>query len=461
MSLQLSSIQSDCLRIHLQTNPADAKVLQELLSPWNLCFTDRDQAQVCVVYRQKPSAAQASVIIPSNSSSFNSWAKAEKLRLEQKTDKLVSVQATEQTTLTFTCGTWYCFNEAVKDGQEEFADIELQDDCAALKMDIIDEYKTFLNQTLHAKQSMFHRIATGLPIAYGLAPRSLRKLVMRSNDGSNNLAICQKLPIDALRFALVNAIEKTSGKELEKKAVFQNNYLCILTHDVESSQGLRRARVLKKIEEKYDVRSAWYVPTSRYKIDGETIRELSNHGEVGAHDTKHDGKLAHLPKDKLVKRLASAKESLEKIVLQQVSGFRAPVLQHNEMILAGLNEAGYSYDTSVPTWEPKHPYTMKPHGVGTLYPLNIGGITEVPLTLPQDHQLLNVLGLSPEEVLRTWALMASAIRDLGGICMFLVHPDYEFADRNAALYEELVNAVASDPKATITVPSRTDALINE
>jgi hypothetical protein len=45
--------------------------------------------------------------------------------------------------------------------------------------------------------------------------------------------------------------------------------------------------------------------------------------------------------------------------------------------------------------------------------------------------------------------------------MFLVHPDYEFANGNAALYEELVNAVATDPKATITVPSRTGALINE
>jgi hypothetical protein len=157
MSLQLSSVQSNFLRVHLQANPADAKVLQELLSPWNLCFTDRDQAQVCIVYRQKPSEAQTSVIIPSNSGSFNSWAKAEKLKLEQKTGKLVSVQATEQTMLTVTCGTWYCFNEPLKDEQEEFVDLELENDCAVLKMDIVNEYRTLLDQTLHAKQSMFHR----------------------------------------------------------------------------------------------------------------------------------------------------------------------------------------------------------------------------------------------------------------------------------------------------------------
>ena len=33
--------------------------------------------------------------------------------------------------------------------------------------------------------------------------------------------------------------------------------------------------------------------------------------------------------------------------------------------------------------------------------------------------------------------MASMIRDIGGVCMFLVHPDYEVA-ANTVLYEELV-----------------------
>lgn len=461
MSLQLSRAMPDCLKIFLQANAANSQIIRELLSPWNVSFTDAQDAEVTVVYEQRPSDVLASVIVPSECNSFNLWAKSQHLNPQRKEGRRVNVPATEQTALTMTCAKWYCFEGPLMEEREECADLELRDNQAVLKIDIVEEYKAVLNQTLHAKQSMVHKLVTSLPVSYGLAPRKLRNLVMRSNDGPENLSLCQKLPIDTLRFALVNAIEKASGRELEKKAVFQNNYLCILTHDVESSQGLRRARVLKKIEEKYDVRSAWFVPSSHYRIDGEAIRELANHGEVGAHDTKHDGKLVHLPKEKLVKRFTFAKESLEKIVQQPVNGFRAPVLQHNQNILSGLSEAGYTYDTSVPTWEPKHPYTMKPHGVGTLYPLNIEGITEIPLTLPQDHQLLNVLGLAPEEVLKTWAFMASVIRDLGGVCMFLVHPDYEFANGNAALYEELVNAVATDPKATITVPSRTGALINE
>jgi hypothetical protein len=182
---------------------------------------------------------------------------------------------------------------------------------------------------------------------------------------------------------------------------------------------------------------------------------------VGAHDTKHNGKLAHLPKTKLIERFSDAKRTLGLIVEHTIEGFRTPVLQHNPIILQALSEVGFKYDTSIPTWEPKHPFTMKPHGIGTVYPLTINGLTEIPLTLPQDHQLLYVLDLKPEEVLGAWAISATLIRDLGGICMFLVHPDYKFGDEYASLYEELVNVIASDDKATVTLPSRLCALIKE
>ena len=212
---------------------------------------------------------------------------------------------------------------------------------------------------------------------------------------------------------------------------------------------------MKKAEEKYSLSSAWYIPSSRYKLKNDIIRELSNNGEVGAHDTKHDGKLAHLSKEKLIERFSDAKRTLEAIVERSVDGFRAPVLQHNRLILQTLSEVGFIYDTSIPTWEPKHPLTMKPHGIGTVYPLTINGLTEIPLTLPQDHQLLEVVGLKPEEVLKTWATSVSLIRDLGGICMFLVHPDYAFGCEHASLYEELVKVIASDDEVAVALPSAT------
>jgi peptidoglycan/xylan/chitin deacetylase (PgdA/CDA1 family) len=449
------------LNLSIEAPPADVEVILELLSPWDISFSELDEADFTIVYKQKPSTTKASVIIPSDSASFEAWVKETGLDIARKTGYLTPVTATLQTTLMITPKTQYCFGKFAKvDFEDETpTSIQTKDDRLILKLDLVQEYRGIIDGILHPEQSTLHRVVTGLPIPYGLAPKRLRDYLMKADKGQNSLNLCDKLPLDALRFILVNAIEKTSGEKIKLKSLFANSSVCILTHDVETAHGLQRARILKKTEEKYDVSSAWYVPSNRYKLNCETIRELANRGEVGSHDTKHNGKLVHLKKQELVTRFTDARQTLERISERPVAGFRAPILQHNQTILQALNEAGYLYDTSVPTWEPKHPYTMKPHGIGTVYPLTLNGIIEIPLTLPQDHQLLYVLGLAPEEVLKTWDTMASVIRDLGGICMFLVHPDYELANGNADLYEELVSALTSDSQTALTIPSRICELI--
>lgn len=459
----MSLLFGDHVKISIDAQPSDVTAIRELLSPWNISITSLEEAEVSVVYKKKITEVIPSVIIPSDSTSFKAWARKSNLDFVTNPGKLVFVAATPSTALSITPKIRYCFdlthNSAFGDCTS--TDIEPKENTVVLKFNIIHEYASLLDATLNPKQSKRHQLFTGLPISYSLVPRRIRNYFMKADKGPQNLSLHDKLPIDALRFTLVNAIEEASGKVLAKKSLFSNNYVCVLTHDIETAQGLQRAKILKKIEEKYDICSAWYVPSNRYKLDNDTIRELANHGEIGSHDTKHDGKLVHLRKDKAVERLKAAKQTLGQIIQQPVAGFRAPILQHNHTLLQALSEAGYLYDTSIPTWEPKHPYTMNSHGIGTIYPLTLDSLTEIPLTLPQDHQLLNVLGLDPDQVLKTWAVMASMIRDLGGVCMFLVHPDYQLAAGNAGLYEELVNAVTYDSQATITVPSRTCTLMNE
>ncbi|MCW4010412.1 MAG: polysaccharide deacetylase family protein [Candidatus Bathyarchaeota archaeon] len=451
------------MKVAVQAVPADAAVISELLSPWNVTFTEPEDADVSIVYRQKPIEAKSTVIIPSESESFKAWARNNGLKVTIKPGNLVYVPATSYTTLSITPNRQYCYdlptNPIFDDSTS--TDVKPKECTATLKINAVKEFNGIVDATLNPKQAKLHRLFTGLPVPYGLVPARIRNFMMRTECGPENLAICDKLPLDALRYMLSNAIENASGKQMEKKPIFLDNYVCLLTHDVETAQGLQKARFIKKIEEKYDTRSAWFLPSKRYKLNDGAVRELANNGEVGAHDTKHDGKLAHLPKKELVERFSDVKHTLGTIIQQPVEGFRAPILQHNPTILQALNEAGYTYDTSIPAWEPKHPYTMKPHGIGTVYPLTLNGLMEIPLTLPQDHQLLYVLGLKPEEALKIWAVMASVIRDLGGICMFLVHPDYEFGNGNTSYYEELIGAVTEDPQATITLPSRTKTLINE
>jgi peptidoglycan/xylan/chitin deacetylase (PgdA/CDA1 family) len=190
-------------------------------------------------------------------------------------------------------------------------------------------------------------------------------------------------------------------------------------------------------------------------LDPEIILKLDTFGEIGIHGTKHDGKLIQLKEENIIKRLHEAKCTMENLVGHKITGFRAPLLQHNEKILIGLKKTGYRYDMSIPTWEPKHPSTMKPQGIGTVYPLRIKGMREIPLSIPQDHQMIKILGLNLKQTIDEWIQITELIRELGGICTFLIHPDYDFAFKNNLhYYEDLLNFLVSDSSALKTMPMK-------
>jgi peptidoglycan/xylan/chitin deacetylase (PgdA/CDA1 family) len=262
------------------------------------------------------------------------------------------------------------------------------------------------------------------------------------------------LDLDALRYLLVWGIEKAIGEHLQRKTWKGRKYACLITHDVDSQEGLRRALALKRLEERYDIQSAWFLPTEQYRLDSEMLLKLANHGEVGAHGTRHDGKLIRFSRNSLYRQLSKAKYILEDILGLDVVGFRAPLLQHSRMIFEGLFEAGYVYDSSVPSWEPRHPSCMRPYGIGTVYSFDVGEIVEVPVSVPQDHQMIQVLGLSVKQTVEKWLEMKEAVKELGGVCTILVHPDYELASSESlGFYEELLNVISTDDQALITVPS--------
>jgi peptidoglycan/xylan/chitin deacetylase (PgdA/CDA1 family) len=420
-----------------------------------------DEADVAIAYKEKPLETEKTIVIPSDSADFRKWVKDVKLRVVRKLGEPVFIDAGSQTVLTITPQMLYCYDGAVEPASKDTPTAaELNEDLIFLKVDIVKEYDKILDETLNAKPSTLYRLLTGLPVPYTLAPERLKDFLMRKRGGKENLTFCDKLPLDALRFILVRAIEEILGEKLERKKWNGKKYAFILTHDVDTLEGLRKAKKLKKIEHKYDVPSAWYVPSKRYKLDAGAIRELANRGEVGAHDTKHDGKLNRLSRNALVERLREAKQILENITGEKVDGFRAPLLQHSVEIVQALRDAGYSYDTSVPTWEPRHPSTMNSHGIGTMYPLTLEGVTEIPVTLPQDQQLLHVLGLSPKEVTREWMRMIDMVKEIGGLCTVLVHPDYELADpENLGLYEELLNTITSDNEVLVSLPINITTLV--
>ena len=445
------------MKITVLGQAADVEVIRELLSPWNVSFTSFDQAEVAIVYNKKYLETKKTIVIPSDSSDFMKWIKDIKSRVMKKPGERVFVATTSQKVLTFTPQILYSYDGLVKSAFEETPPTAaaLNEDLVFLTLDIIKEYNKILDETLNAKSSTLYNVFTGLPVPYTLAPKQLRDLFMREHRVQENLTLCDKLPLDALRFILVKAIEKLTNKKLHKKTWNGKKYACLITHDVDTKDGLLRSVTVKKLEEKYDVPSAWYLPSAQYPLDQEIVAALTNNGEVGSHDTKHDGRLYRLSGKKLADRLSHSKKILEKMVGGPVAGFRAPLLQHNSDILSNLKDCGYQYDSSIPTWEVKHPRTMRSHGIGTVFPTRIEGMKELPITIMQDHQLLHVLDCTPKEAIETWLSNIAVIKELGGSCVLLSHPEYNLLDtQGLPLYEELLNTIAFDREMLVGLPNK-------
>jgi hypothetical protein len=427
------------------TDSATQIAVSELLRPWHFQVTTVEQADVIISRADKTdktSLSKKTVIIPSNLQS----AGKEKRLLWVPVTKNLSLGITPHAcsfdpTETNPCG---CL---------------VNGSTFLLSVDIVAEYNRILDETFNAKPSLRYKLFTSLPIPYTLAPKHLRDIAMTHKQGNTNLDYCDKLPLDALRFMLVNAIETVTKEKMRLKREVQRKTksVYLVTHDVDTRKGLDRALAVKEVEEKYDIPSTWFVPSNHYKLDSEVLTKLSSHGEIGSHDTEHDGKLATLKGQRLLRRIEESKQKLEKTASCQVNGFRAPLLQHNYRILEGLKLAYLTYDSSVPTFEPYHPRTMSPHGIGTVFPIKVNGLMEIPVTIIQDHQLLYAQGLKPKEVIEFWESTASLIKIIGGCCLTLSHPEYKLLEPEnlLPLYEEYLNNLINEKDWEIVTPIKT------
>ena len=452
------------LRIGFQAKASDARIIKELLSPWDISFTIPDQAEIVIAYNCQEAIVNKTLVVPSEELAFYNLLRKRKLTLERSFHKPVQVAVSRQTALNVLPEIFYYYARPSASIKEEDSSAEfiLSEESSLLKLDVVKEYKRIVDQVLDAKSSALYRLLTSLPIRYDVAPKRIRDFVMRGKRDERNLNFCDKLPLDALRFILANAVERISGKRLPRKTWKGKNSCYVVTHDVDTQQGLARAGPIKKMEEKYDVESAWYVPTRHFSLDLGMIKDLADHGEVGVHGAQHNGNLISLPSQKLYRLLYEAKQLLGKMSGSSVKGFRSPLLQHNSTILEQLKKADYSYDTSIPTWEPKHPQTMSPFGIGTVFPLVLNNLVEIPVSTVQDHQLLYVLGLTAKETLAEWCSLMSIIKEIGGCSVLLSHPEYGLFDsENISMYEDFLSYVSSDSEGWITTPAKLAAEVEE
>lgn len=200
----------------------------------------------------------------------------------------------------------------------------------------------------------------------------------------------------------------------------------VLTHDVESYEGLKFVETVIEIEEKYGFRSSFNVVPFLYDVPDEILSLIKERGfETGVHGFNHDGK-DYFSKKIFDKRAVYINEAIEKY---GAFGYRSPLVHRNLEWLQCLN---IKYDLSCFDVDP---FQMMAGGTHCLWPFKAGKFVEMPYTLPQDHVLWIQLSMKDNSV---WKRKTDWLMKYRGMMLMLTHPDYLMIGDNMKLYEEFL-----------------------
>ena len=322
-----------------------------------------------------------------------------------------------------------------------------------LSVDLVSEYRRLIYGRLDESPSWKFRLLAMMPFSYDAIPASVRNRVFKARKNIAQLREDMLGPVECLRTIFLAGLVVSSGKTIPRIGFWRRgkSHALAISHDVETQVGLEDgASRLVEVERELDIRSTWNIPSERYPLSSQLLTYLARTGEVGGHDTKHDGRLVFAGYKGKVERLIQCKERLELLAKSDIRGFRSPLLQHSREILKAVAKAGYKFDSSLPSWEALSPTSLKPHGVGTIFPFSISGIVEVPVSLPQDHQLIRAGGLELGQAVDRLIDVSRWVKGVGGACVLLIHPDYEFGlEGGQDEYHRLLQTFRSDPSCDI------------
>lgn len=214
----------------------------------------------------------------------------------------------------------------------------------------------------------------------------------------------------------------------------------VLTHDVETAAGRDAIESLRAPERARGLRSSWNLVPERYPVADELLEQLWSEGcEIGVHGLRHDGRdLAS--RRMLRKRLPAIRAWADH---WGAVGFRSPATQRSWDLMPLL---GFDYDSSYTDSAPHEP---RPGGCCTYLPFFIDDLVELPLTLPQDHTLFEILGMTDGSL---WRAKVDALRSRGGMVLMIAHPDYVDCPGMLQAWEDLLDQLSADPGAWHALP---------
>ncbi|MDX6477372.1 MAG: hypothetical protein QOH95_2883 [Gaiellaceae bacterium] len=213
----------------------------------------------------------------------------------------------------------------------------------------------------------------------------------------------------------------------------------VLTHDVEHQKGCDNVALLRDIELRHGLRSAWNFVPRRYETPEETIRDLHERGfEVGVHGLYHDGRDLE-SREVLLERLPAMHDAAQR---WGATGFRSPATHRGWDLMPLL---GFEYDSSYFDTDP-----IEPQGGGscTWWPFPIGDLVELPITLLMDHTLFVILRRDES----VWTEKARFLREHGGMALLITHPDYLLERERLDVYDRFLETFAGDETMWAALP---------
>lgn len=221
-----------------------------------------------------------------------------------------------------------------------------------------------------------------------------------------------------------------------------NGAALILSHDVETDEGVRLAVELADLEESLGFRSAFNFG-AWYDVDPGVLHELTSRGfEVGMHGLVHDRSLfaSRAAFERALPELRALAGRLGAV------GFRSPATHR---VVPWLSELPVEYDGTIPHSDP---YEPQPGGCCSIWPFFVGDVVELPYTVPQDHTLLTLLRHRDATL---WIDAAASIERRHGLIHAVSHPDPGYlgdADKRA-IYAEFLTAMTERGRVWHALPA--------
>ncbi len=282
-----------------------------------------------------------------------------------------------------------------------------------------------------------------------LIPRRLQILMRRGFASARQVPDFPRWPVETSLVDLYDWLFETvagvAGEPVPWLAPWPDGHAWafVLTHDVETDAGCRAIPALRDLERDHGLRSSWNFVPLRYDAPEQVLQGLRDEGcEIGVHGLRHDGRDLESLRT-IRRRLPAMREHAER---WGAVGFRAPATQRNWDWMPML---GFDYDSSYPDSDP---YEPQAGGCCSWLPFLNQSMVELPITVPQDHTVFEILQHADETV---WLEKVREIRARGGMALVLTHPDYTVdpADRRIVDgYRRLLDEFGGDGTAWCAVP---------